>query len=1018
MLPINRLTYLYIISVLICLVYPSTNYGQSNKVSVDYSVNINDSMFGHKILDALITSNFAGFADLDITFVKGENDTITICKLNRLQVNSGFTNISIDPSKIEFRDKEIQTFYLATGHFPPGNYRMFAVLRSENLHSISQTIRLTSEFNLKMTTRERTNIISKKNQIKLCWDIKSPKTLKESISYHLMIAQVSDYRDARRPITQLKGFQWVPDIKTDSISVNKLPVKLKPNQFYTYYVEAYYNNVRIAESPKKIFLNKRVSSNNPLSKITRLLLPSKQYNDLQKLMQDTGKVSSVKKTQSPMGKYISTNLSDKIKFYGSAKLETQISNIAVPSTQIPPNYARLYLNPGVQVDNLPIVSNIFLTTENSTIYKLNSFSINFDIQKYKDNQLNAFKVQNLDIGNIDQYSSAEKKALLIQKDLLTKQISSLETQIEQKGSSLEDTKPPVIPSVKNIGNDAKMGNQLSDSLNKNNSSQQLQGPNKSQTKDSSAMVQKDASKADKSLQDSISKSKKDFNRLKKEEDSLKQFNQNSAASMVTKNKSLDSAKNQVNILKQKLAVIESTLERFQKQANNLKTPDKKDIFMDLEKYMPGNKTLNKIFSYVDHFNIGRNYPYFSDLSLSGIAVNGCSVGLSNKNLYANAVAGNALTYNPNLPQSKDFITGIKAGFGKEAGDHIAISIVNIDPAGGGAYLKNQVLTGEIQYIFFQNVKIIGDINKSFTSGATPDELPLSTKLTGISDLFKDDGNTAYSIKAQYSNPKLQSKFLFSYSVIESGYISEASPFIRTGVSEYEFKYDQSLFKKIVTLSAFYRTYTDSLSKTAPATTNFESYGLSGNIKIKHLPIISFSICPYRQTSAASKDSAGSNNTTNSIMENASAIYNFKLKGASFNTTASCLWITTENNVLGFGYKTSNYSISEQAMFKNGAFISIAGTIVNTPGMLNNFVDYHASIGGVIKNKWSNSLNGDIDISNGEYLSKYVLAWQSSYVLSSKFSIQLRVGQNYFYNLDQSGSSKQYFANYGVIYNFR
>ena len=357
---------------------------------------------------------------------------------------------------------------------------------------------------------------------------------------------------------------------------------------------------------------------------------------------------------------------------------------------------------------------------------------------------------------------------------------------------------------------------------------------------------------------------------------------------------------QYNQLKFKKAALEEEIRKKDRKFNLEKLSDLSSAIESYDFYTL-NKT-NNFWLHTDRLSLGHSYPYYSPLTINGSRIFGFDWAYNKKSKYLSISAGrlqsskflptpNTYENQPDTLESRHNrnIVATKFGLGFSDGNHLFFTFMhaydvkksleddlqNIQVEANDFPIKpksNSILASEFLINLLPNniLYFEGEISSSTIKHNTYipsasnlfedvfEKLPIWSRWLGTN--IETSHNYAYS-GSLVLKPNSSSNLRLKYLNIESGYESFAVPFIRNDLNRIEIRGNQSIFKRKINLTGFYRRDHDNLIDSLKSDrAYFNTWG--GNIKLNKVLLSSISI-GYRksqQKSGYSENSTSSNSS--------------------------------------------------------------------------------------------------------------------------------------------------------------
>lgn len=601
------------------------------------------------------------------------------------------------------------------------------------------------------------------------------------------------------------------------------------------------NDTNLFEHPTNIYVEK------PL---LNLIDPSNKEKNILAESKSAIGIPSTKNNQSSFNSILSAK--------GSFSLQSYYSNVSFPTQFQPNKYLRFIANPTVSVGGLPFDINLFLSTENTPTNPVNSFTIGFDAETFKNNmeqrvskkeelkrKIEALRYQNLlgELKKIDQYKEKVEK-LNKEDSLLTIQIQNYSI---KKYSTPTLTDSLKFPSQKlTFNNSYKNDSLLTDTNSYTIDSILLNN-------DSTYLI----------LQEGIKK-------RKEEKDSLLKI---------------------ITILQKSVDFLQKLYKNpsgyITEIAENRSPTDSLDDFK--EKHKEKTKRKTPVIQSVKKFNIGLFNPFLSPLTLQGIPVKGFETQLEfDKSFYSIAYGKTIRTQNYilNTTTPQEFernFRNITVGLGKINNNNIYLSvlyfndkntIISLDSLGDLIYPEeNLVYSLGGKTAISKKVNLASEINYSYYS-----KNKFSHNRTNQENISFDIANHPLSNTPNFAinnaisySPQKSTTITFNIKYIGPSYTSLGVPFIRNDYHEEEIKVSQSAYKKKIRFDVSYKENRDNISNLKSHKTTMRGASFSLRSNFTKYPNLLFSYTPFSTNSTLAI-----NQTVNNlpIYSNVEHIYNY------------------------------------------------------------------------------------------------------------------------------------------------
>lgn len=338
----------------------------------------------------------------------------------------------------------------------------------------------------------------------------------------------------------------------------------------------------------------------------------------------------------------------------------------------------------------------------------------------------------------------------------------------------------------------------------------------------------------------------------------------------------------------------------------------------------------KLFLNIKTLGIGRTYPDYSELTVSGVPVNGLNLEFNPGILYFAVAAGNNTEGIAEVSFKRSFFAG-RIGVGEKENTHFFLTALkmkddlnSIQVSSSNLLLtpqENVVLGSEGKLSLFKElVKIEGeaavsaftrDLNDAdFVSGSIPDFVKnlLTPKLSTSFDY-------AWKGKIAFNHESSATFLSLGVRRIGPGFMSLAAPNLRQDQFQFDFNFDQKFADRKITMKTFFRVYNDNLINWKQSTTTTTSVGINLGFYFPNLPFVQINYSPYSQSNdnvlAAQK------------MENAFDMfslmtgYSYRLSSVSASTTLSFTgqWQNNKIGIISNKFSNESYMLNQSFSFE-------------------------------------------------------------------------------------------------------
>ena len=651
-----------------------------------------------------------------------------------------------------------------------------------------------------------------------------------------------------------------------------------------------------------------------------------------------------------------------VQFHGNNTLVGQYSNMQGIGQEIPPSFFRNDLQMTLSVYDIPISASFFIASEQrDNRQSINNFRIKFDANEILRNKgINNAKdmITSAAILKLDKLKKAAEE-FVKSKEILNSDFLNNQNEIEKLQLDYDEAKIEL--------EDAKLNN------------------NEEEMKQASAKVEEAKFK----LYEAKEKTEKLKAKLKE-----------------TKAK-IEDIKAKVEQAKEKVKQVKSLVFDSKKAQRKAEATAKKSL-------MPG---FTRFLSNFTTLEIGKCRPYYSDLTLKGIAVSGVNIEFTPGPFYSAFSTGK--TSRPIKPDSismpvyeQNILFG-KIGIGKKQGTHFYLTYMqaedDVNSLQGFSYIdtnyvspkSNLVIGSELKLEFFKKkFTIEGEaaISMLTRDKLSPELIPEDNAIPNWAvDHFKPNFSSsmdyAYNVK---TNLMLKStKISGGIRMVGAGYNTLGNPNLRNDRLNYDGRIVQTFAKKQISLSVFYKQYRDNLINWKKATSEAIVYGITAGLRFKKAPYFMVTYTPnFMQTA---------NDTM--ILKNSVRVltamtgYNYKIGKMRCSTSFNYFFLDTKTEIdtsINFT-KNTTYTINEVLNFKIPLTISTAATFTQSENAIQNknilILSLNATLSS-FKSKWQNSLG--VKYFNQDYeQDKLGFFLNSRAQLGKMFDLEIRIEKNVF-----------------------
>jgi hypothetical protein len=512
------------------------------------------------------------------------------------------------------------------------------------------------------------------------------------------------------------------------------------------------------------------------------------------------------------------SLKSNVNLSGNITSESFVTNYQDPFTVSEKTYSRVYGSPTLQMAGLPLILDFFVTSEPNSVYNSNSFNVRFDSERFK---------KNIELKAKRKVEDLKKERTAVAKDKLSKekQREKLDSLLQENRNIIEDITKG-LPKKPTIDKEIKVSRPKIDIPEKPELNFSL---NKFEIVDTSNWKDSVRNHLLPKFQDTAI-----YNRYIK---------------LVKQGKNLEQKYQQADSVYLVLQDSDSVLSaRLQKAKDAYVNPQK--LKQKAETKVKG-RLLGKVLNQVDYFEIGINYPYFSEYSLNGTPVKGLNLGLTNGKNTFKLVGGKTFENQFNtfgLDQPKpEFIRNVQGVLFRHQG------------AKGGIEFSNSSLWDSEKIVepkrnFVQCVtydkqfgnKLLVTVKTAYSSyNGNTNQAKNGLEVDKASFFAQRLNQSAGQLEAKY-RLDAKSKFKMDGKRIYPGFINLSNPYMRNGYDEYKFNLDRKIFKRKIHTSIFYKHFSDNITRIQRSTNTMKGYGVSIRSSFKKGPNFYLQHAPYEQ----------------------------------------------------------------------------------------------------------------------------------------------------------------------------
>jgi len=427
----------------------------------------------------------------------------------------------------------------------------------------------------------------------------------------------------------------------------------------------------------------------------------------------------------------------------------------------------------------------------------------------------------------------------------------------------------------------------------------------------------------------------------------------------------------------------------------------------------------KLFLNIKTLGIGRTYPEYSALTVSGVPVNGVNLELNPGLLYFEIAAGKNLDGIDEVSFKRSFLAG-RIGIGEKENAHLFFTLLKMKDN------DQSILPPVNVFLTPQENQVIGTEGKIFLFNhllALSGEGAVSMFTRDIRDADIQDGSLpgfvkniydpklsstfdyAFSGSAVFDQPKNDTYFSFDVNRIGPGYISLAAPNIRSDQLMFQAKLNKKFSDKKVSMKTFVKIYQDNTTNWKASTTTTASFGVSFDFNFPKMPYFSLGYSPYFQGNDAVPE--------NQIIRNDNHIVNF-MTGYSYQLSG--IYATTmfafngqwQNAKLGLNsnkFSNTSYMLNQSFNFEFPLTLSSTFSLAQSKilSISSSITDFDLNGNYQICEKISANLGGTIS-KEENYTNRTMIYLGSNILISQWLRFELQVNLSKYKDLSGGGKS--------------
>jgi hypothetical protein len=657
----------------------------------------------------------------------------------------------------------------------------------------------------------------------------------------------------------------------------------------------------------KIGKNRKIAAGSYRYELELINLESKEALSSAQMMISFDEAGSVYEGQMP----IQNKANRLIAFGGDARFTYEYNPMVSNFTQLPNNqYMRLEASPSLILKGVPFTSNILLSNEKFTNTNLNQIDFQFDYYRFKD-QLQQLIMEKI---KVMESKGDLNKIKDIGKDYIREKYPEMDKLKEKLNSDKFKDIEKQIKSYENVES-------VINAIEENPDYQKYKKKAEHYAIEKLDTLQKMRDKipsTDYQQMEWYLTTKKTYDDLKAKEKEYEKYKK--------------TYKEYIKI-KEKVSAIENV--------------DYQEILNDplsMERYLGRMGGISKTLKWVNsikQLGMGSSYPYYSDLTLSGMRNNGVHIEMNKRNYYAAFTRGtiDAMNYfgYPVGGMNRQ-LQGGRIGLGKIEDSHVFFNYLKIqDNVKGIDTLSNRpqenmVVGAELQLnLLKKRVMIKSEIAKSFH---TLDRMIVDTSNTRdigeslLSEVpyFRTNSTThkdiAYNVELNSQFNKDKTTITGYYKYVGGGYVSLGVPYLLRDVKRYEGRLTHYIKERKFSLAFFIRNDFDNLLQNRIYTSYNTSIGGEIGLNFKKLPKVKLAFAPTIQNSISQTQTDSTPQyQARTNMLSLTLVHQYRIGG----------WLNCVSQITGTGfigkstlqdYQTGNISIQQNIQLKKNTGINV------------------------------------------------------------------------------------------------
>ncbi len=428
----------------------------------------------------------------------------------------------------------------------------------------------------------------------------------------------------------------------------------------------------------------------------------------------------------------------------------------------------------------------------------------------------------------------------------------------------------------------------------------------------------------------------------------------------------------------------------------------------------------KLFLNIKTLGIGRTYPEYSELTVSGVPVNGLNLEFNPGILYFAIAAGNNTEGIDEVSFKRSFLAG-RIGVGKKENTHLFFTLLKMKDDDQSILppvnlfltpQENQVIGTEGKIFLFNNLlSLKGEGAVSlFTRDLRDADIQDGSLPSFVKSIYNPKISTSYDyalrVSAVFDQPKNDTYGSFEVSRIGPGYTSLAAPNIRSDQLMFEAKLNKKFPGKKIGMKMYVKYYQDNIADWKTSTTSTASFGVSFDFNFPNMPYFTIGYSPYFQGNDAVP--------ANQLIRNDNHIVNF-MTGYSYQFSgmyASTMfafngqWQNAKVGIVSNKFSNTSYMLNQSFNFEFPLTLSSTFSLTQSKilSITSNITDFDLNGNYQLSEMISANLGGTI--SNEENFTKKIMIYMGSNIILYQW-LRFELQGNISNYKDLSGGGNNY-----------